>query len=72
MPRDRLRSVSMFGPAPKISQNGEAVEADSRLRPPTSAQRQFSSPTVAASPPSRRRKTSEYSVVRIVHGRITS
>ena len=60
MPRERLRSVSMFGPPPEISQNGEAVEADSRLCPPASTQRQYSAPTVV-SPPSRRRKTSEYS-----------
>ena len=69
MPRERLRSVSMFGPPPEISQNGEAVEADSRLRPPSSTERQLSVPTAAAtaaSPPSssRRRRASEYSMVR--------
>ena len=62
--RERLRSVSMFGPAPEISLNGEAVdEADSRLRPPASTERQLSVPTAVESS-QKRRRVSEYSMTR--------
>ena len=62
--RERLRSVSMFGPPPEISLSGEEVdEADSRLRPPASTERQLSVPTVAESS-QKRRRASEFSMTR--------